>query len=78
MHVEAEILHYLIKEPRTIGELHRLTRFQSGLIYRTLVKLYHKGLVEKVGEKWALTELGKKVALTSLAMRYASLLPVAR
>ena len=76
--VESEILHYLIKEPRTIGELYRLTRIRTSVIYGALVRLFHKGLVRKVGEKWALTELGRKIALTSLAMKYAELLPQTR
>ena len=76
--VEGEILHFLIKEPRTIEELRKLLRVKTSLIYWTLIRLYHKGLVQKVGEKWALTELGRKIALTSLAMKYAELLPQAR
>ena len=45
--VEGEILHFLIKEPRTIEELHRIMRVKSSLIYWTLIRLYHKGLVKK-------------------------------
>ena len=78
MQVEAEILHYLIKQPRTIEELHRLLRVKSSLIYWALVRLFHKGLVQKVGEKWCLTDLGRKIALMSLAMKYAELLPQTR
>ena len=78
MLVEGEILHYLIKEPRTISELHRLTRIRTSLIYSALIRLFHKGLVKKIGEKWCLTELGRKIALSSLVMKYAELMPAAR
>jgi len=78
MQVEGEILHYLIKQPRTIEELHRLTGVRSSVIYHALLRMYHKGLVMKKQEKWCLTDLGRKIALSSLVMKYAELMPAVR
>ena len=70
MRPEAFILTLLLKKPRSIGEIRRITRYRTSFIERVLTVLQEQGLVEYHNGVWRLTKTGKLIALNTLAAYY--------
>ena len=70
MRPEAFILTLLLKKPRSVEEIRRITRYRTSFIERVLTVLQEQGLVEYCDGVWRLTKNGKLIALNTLAAYY--------